>query len=49
MKEAAVAEKKRRWTKHFSPEHQQFYLHNPVTKETKWDENNTSTSEEDKP
>ncbi len=49
VKEAAVAEKKRRWTKHFSPEHQQFYLHNPVTKETKWDENNTSTSEEDKP
>ena len=48
VKEAAVAEKKRRWTKHFSPEHQQFYLHNPVTKETKWDENNTSTSEEDK-
>ena len=49
VKEAAVAEKKRRWTKHFSPENQQFYLHNTVTKETKGDENNTSTSEEDKP
>ena len=38
---------KRRWTKHYSAEYQQFYLHDEETNESIWDEH--SASEEEHP